>query len=298
MKLKHFSFNFKAMGTLCELQFFSEQPGKTKRLANRVIADVQRLEAKYSRYREDSLLSKINRVAKQGGSIEVDAETSYLLNYAETCYQQSDGLFDITSGILRHAWRFHAERLPSQTEIDPLLENVGWHKLHWHAPTLAFLQPGMELDFGGIVKEYAVDRAATLCREANITHGFINLGGDVRFMGPRGDGEPWALGIGHPRRPGDVLLNLSVTRGAVASSGDYERCIVLDGVRYAHILNPKTGWPVRHLAAVSVMSDFCVVAGSASTIAMLKEEEGPEWLQDLGLPHLWIDVNGRQGGDL
>ena len=91
MKLKHFSFNFKAMGTLCELQFFSEQPGKTKRLANRVIADVQRLEAKYSRYREDSLLSKINRVAKQGGSIEVDAETSYLLNYAETCYQQSDG---------------------------------------------------------------------------------------------------------------------------------------------------------------------------------------------------------------
>lgn len=132
----------------------------------------------------------------------------------------------------------------------------------------------MELDFGGIVKEYTVDRTATLCREAEITHGLINLGGDVRFIGPRGDGEPWILGIAHPRRQGEVLLNLSVIRGAVASSGDYERCIVIDGVRYAHILSPKTGWPVRHLAAVRVMSDFCVVAGSASLLLCLRKSKG------------------------
>jgi thiamine biosynthesis lipoprotein len=93
-------------------------------------------------------------------------------------------------------------------------------------------------------------------------------------------------------------MNLAISRGAVASSGDYERCIVIDGVRYAHILNPKTGWPVKHLAAVSVVSNFCVVAGSASTIAMLMEEQGPRWLLELGLPHVWVDVNGRQGGDL
>jgi thiamine biosynthesis lipoprotein len=297
-KLKHFNFSFKAMGTLCELQLFSEHPGQANRLSKRVIADVQRLEAKYSRYLPDSLLSEINQVAKLGGSIAVDDETAYLLNYAETCFQQSDGLFDITSGILRHAWRFHAERLPSQEEIDPLLENVGWRKLNWQAPTLEFLQPGMELDFGGIVKEYAVDRAASLCREADLKHGLINLGGDIRVMGPRGDGEPWVIGIINPRKPGTVLMNLSLSRGAVASSGDYERCIVIDGVRYAHILNPKTGWPVRHLAAVSVLGDFCVIAGSATTIAMLKEEQGPAWLNELGLPHLWMDVNGRQGGDL
>ena len=94
------------------------------------------------------------------------------------------------------------------------------------------------------------------------------------------------------------MTNLAISRGALASSGDYERCIVIDGVRYAHILNPRTGWPVKHLAAVSVISDFCVVAGSASTIAMLKEEQGPKWLEDLGLPHLWMDVNGNRGGDL
>lgn len=297
-KLKHFSFNFKAMGTLCELQLFSEHPGKANRLGKRVIADVARLEAKYSRYSPDSFLSQINRIAIQGGQIEVDPETAVLLDYAETCYQQSDGLFDISSGVLRQAWRFREQRLPSQDEIDVLLANVGWRKLHWCAPLLVFPQAGMELDFGGIVKEYAVDRAATLCREADIRHGLINLGGDIRLIGPRGDGSPWIVGIAHPRRLGGVLLNLAVQRGALACSGDYERCIVIDGVRYAHILNPKTGWPVRHLAAVSVMSDFCVVAGSASTIAMLKEEQGPAWLQELGLPHLWMDVDGNQGGDL
>jgi thiamine biosynthesis lipoprotein len=297
-KLKPFNFSFKAMGTLCDLQLFSEHPGRANRLGKRIIADVERLEAKYSRYRADSLLSQINEVAKQGGSIRVDDETGYLLNYANTCYQQSDGLFDITSGVLRYAWRFHTNTLPSQDEIDPLLEKVGWHKLNWHKPDLEFTQAGMELDFGGIVKEYAVDRAATFCREAEITHALINLGGDIRLVGPRGNGEPWIVGIGHPRKPGKVLLNLSVTKGALASSGDYERCIVIDGVRYAHILNPKTGWPVRHLASVSVMSEFCVIGGSASTIAMLKEEQGPAWLVELGLPHLWMDVNGRQGGDL
>ncbi len=298
MKLKQYNFNFKAMGTPCEIQLFSEHPGKASRLAKRMIADVQRLEAKYSRYRPDSFLSQINQVALQGGSIVVDEETAYLLNYAETCYQQSDGLFDITSGVLRHAWRFHAQSLPGQAEILPLLDNVGWHKVNWLAPTLAFSQPGMELDFGGIVKEYAVDRAATLSKEAGILHGLINLGGDIKLLGPRGDGTPWIVGISHPRQPGSVLLNLSVLRGAVASSGDYERCIVIDGVRYAHILNPKTGWPVKHLAAVSVISDFCVIAGSASTIAMLKEEQGPQWLTELGLPHIWVDVNGNRGGNL
>ena len=175
---------------------------------------------------------------------------------------------------------------------------MGWHKVNWQMPLLEFTQSGMELDLGGVVKEYAVDRAATLCREANIKNGLINLGGDIRLVGPRGNGDPWIVGIEHPRQPSSVLLNLSVTRGALASSGDYQRCIVIDGIRYAHILNPKTGWPVKHLAAVSVMSDFCVVAGSASTIAMLKEEQGPEWLRQLGLPHLWVDINGKQGGDL
>ncbi|MDD2738897.1 MAG: FAD:protein FMN transferase [Methylomonas lenta] len=286
------------MGSPCEIQLFAQYELLARQIANIAIADIQRLEAKYSRYRNDSELSKINRIAAKGGSIEVDEETAGLLNYAATCYQQSDGLFDISSGILRKAWRFDKGQLPKQKDIDVLLSHIGWHRIRWSAPTLEFPSPGMELDFGGIVKEYAADRAAELCKNAGAFHGVVNLGGDVKIIGPRADGRPWRIGINHPRQPDALMQTLSIEQGAVASSGDYERCIVIDGVRYAHVINPKTGWPVKHLAAVSVVSDFCVIAGSASTIAMLKEKQGPAWLESMGLPYLWFDVDGNQGGSL
>ncbi|MGZ4975693.1 MAG: FAD:protein FMN transferase [Methylobacter sp.] len=296
--LNYFRHAFKAMGSPCEIQLFAENHAEARRVADSAIADVYRLEALYSRYRSDSLLSDINRTAAVGGCITVDDETAGLLNYAAICYDQSDGLFDITSGILRRAWRFDLSKLPEQAQIQGLLDKVGWHKLHWAPPVLEFPTPGMEIDFGGVVKEYAVDRAATLCWEAGIRHGVVNLGGDIKIIGPRADGSPWQVGIRHPRREEAIMQTISLREGALASSGDYERCIMVDGVRYGHVLNPKTGWPVKHLAAVSVIGDFCVVAGSASTIAMLKEDSGPAWLESLGLPYLWVDVQGEVGGTL
>lgn len=298
MPLTLHRFPFKAMGSPCEIQLFATSVDAARRSAEHAIVDIARLEARYSRYRDDSLLSDINRVAARGGSIDVDEETASLLNYAATCYAESDGLFDITSGVLRQAWRFDQGQLPDPAQIEALRARVGWHRLRWQAPRLCFPEPGLELDFGGVVKEYAVDRAATLCIELGLRHGVVNLGGDIKIIGPRADGQPWRIGIKHPRSDKAILDTVELHHGALASSGDYERCIVLDGVRYGHILNPRSGWPVRHLAAVSVVADFCVVAGSAATIAMLKEAQGPAWLAELGLRHLWVDVNGGSGGDL
>lgn len=278
------------------MHVFASDATKAESLFARARADIERMEQRYSRYRSDSLLSEINRAASCGGSVAVDDETAGLLDYADTCYRQSDGLFDITSGLLRRAWRFDGGRLPDENVLKALLTKVGWDKLRWNRPVLSFA-PGMELDFGGIVKEYAADRIATLFREQHSPHALINLGGDVRVVGPRPDSGPWRVGIRHPRQPGDLLDTLALTGGGVATSGDYERCMVIDGVRYGHILNPKTGWPVRHLASVTVVADFCVIAGSASTIAMLKEDQGPVWLQSLGLRHGWVDTAGRTGGD-
>lgn len=286
------------MGTPCEIQLFARSHTQAKRTANKVIADVARLEKCYSRYLNNSFLSKINHIAASGGQIEVDDETASLLNYALTCYEQSDGLFDITSGLLRQAWRFDKNQLPDESKIQRLLDKVGWHKLRWKQPILEFPIAGMELDFGGIVKEYAVDRAAGLCRAEGVYHGVVNLGGDINVIGPRADGSAWQVGIAHPRNKDAVIQTLPLSEGGLASSGDYERCIVVNGVRYGHVLNPKTGWPVKYLASVSVVADFCVVAGSASTITMLKEDKGPEWLKTMNLPHLWIDVHGQTGGSL
>ncbi len=289
---------FNAMGSPCDIQVYAGDGDQAHLIIGQVIADIHRLEARFSRYRADSFLSEINRCAATGGTIDVDLETASLLNYAQTCYQQSDGLFDITSGILRQAWRFASGQLPNQRQIAELLTKIGWEKLVWEEPTLRFPVSGMEIDLGGVVKEYAVDRAAGLCLQAGIEHGVVNLGGDIKIIGAHPDGSPWRIGIRHPRKPGGVLTTVALTEGAMASSGDYERCIVVGNTRYGHVLNPKTGWPVANLAAVSVIGDFCVVAGSASTIAMLKEKQGQKWLRSLGLRHVWVDVKGRAGGCL
>jgi FAD:protein FMN transferase len=293
-----FDTQFNAMGTVCELRLYAASAQQAKQTTQAVIADVERLEAKYSRYRSSSELSAINRVAAVGGSIEVDDETAYLLDYAAVCYQQSQGLFDISSGILRKAWNFKSTTMPTATDVAQLLTHTGWDKLDWQRPLLCFRVAGMELDFGGIVKEYAADRAAALCREQGIEHALINLGGDICVSGPQADGTAWRIGISDPTTPDRALCTLELRQGALASSGDYQRCIELAGVRYSHILNPRTGWPVRGLAAVSILADHCVVAGSASTIAMLMEANGKAWLQALGLPYLWVDIDGHCNNQL
>jgi thiamine biosynthesis lipoprotein len=286
------------MGSPCEIQLYARDEPGAARYAQIALDEVARLEARYSRYLEKSLLSGINRVASQGGSLSVDDETAGLLDYAATCHEQSGGLFDVTSGILRRAWRFDRGELPDPSHVQELLGRIGWEKVRWNRPVLEFSMPGMEIDFGGVVKEYAADRVAALCREAGAHHGMLNLGGDIRVLGPHPDGRPWRIGIRHPRRRGALLRTVPLRAGGLATSGDYERCIEIDGVCYGHVLNPRTGWPVRHLASVSVVADQCIVAGSTSTIALLKERAGPGWLTELGLPHLWVDVDGRTGGPL
>jgi len=284
---------FKAMGSPCEIELFADRRTDCQAAAEAVIGEVERLEQLYSRYRDDSLLSAINRSAQSGSSIAVDDETALLLDYAGTCYRQSEGLFDISSGLLRRAWDFKSGRLADPGAIERLLPRVGWDKVTWTRPRLSFAVPGMELDLGGVVKEYAVDRAAALLDGLGLTSGFVNLG---RVIGPRPGGEPWTIAIRHHRLAGGIAASVAMSRGAMATSGDYERCIVIDGRHYGHVLDPRTGWPVEGLAAVSVIADLCLVAGSASTIAMLKQQTGPQWLVELGLPHRWTDLEGRAGG--
>jgi thiamine biosynthesis lipoprotein len=157
----------------------------------------------------------------------------------------------------------------------------------------------MRLDLGGVVKEYAADRAAAICREHGTVHGVVDLGGDLSLIGPHGDGTPWCVGIKAPLAPGQAAAEIALARGALATSGDYERAMVVDGRRYSHIVDPRSGEPVQSFASVSVIADSCLVAGAASTLAMLFGiERGAAWLRELGLPHLTIDAAGRMGGDI
>ena len=287
---------FFAMASDCAVHLQGKPATDLGAIAAAAEAEVRRIEARYSRYRNDSELARINRVAASGGSIDVDAETAGLITYAFACFAKSDGLFDITSGLLRSAWDFSMPRLPNQSDIDALLPRIGLDKVTLSQGLLAFARPGMELDFGGIGKEYAADRAAEICMDLGARHGFVELGGDIRVIGPQPDGLPWRIGIRHPRNSGALAAEITLTGGGLATSGDYERFIEVDGRRYCHILNPKTGWPAQGLSSVTVISDRCLTAGTLSTIAMLKGRDGDAWLQGRGIRHIAIDDCGQCSG--
>ena len=243
------SYRFRAMGSPCELRLCGDDPEQLERAAEGSRQELERLERKYSRYRDDSLTTAINRNAGRPEGQDLDPETAALLDYADTCWQQSEGRCDITSGALREVWDFRSGRVPDASEVSSVLERVGWGKLRWERPRL-LLPAGMELDFGGIVKEYAADRVAELCRTRGIVHGMVDLGGDLAAVGPHPDGSPWSVGIRHPQRAGATLATVPLEAGGLASSGDYERGFELDGVRYGHILDPRTGWPAQGLVCV------------------------------------------------
>lgn len=285
-------FTFRAMAAENELQLHCDDAAKAEAAAARAIAEVQRIGAKYSRYREASVVSRINAAAG-GAPVSIDAETHGLLVFAAACHGQSGGAFDATSGVLRRAWRFDAARVPTESELAPLRALIGWDRVELAEGSVRLPVRGMELDFGGFGKEYAVDRAALVLKEMGVASALVNLAGDLTILGPQPDGSPWRVGIRHPRREDTLLASLPVTSGAIATSGDYERFVEVDGVRHCHILDPRSGRSVHSFQSVTVHATSCLVAGSASTIAMLKgEHDGLAWLDLLGLSYLCVRANG------
>lgn len=287
-----FSFNFDALGSSNEIQIYHESSEVAESIASKAIEEIRAIETKYSRYRSDSIISQINSSAGES-PIDVDPETASLLDYATACYKTSNGLFDITSGILRKVWNFKGSKIPEQSEIEKLLPLIGWEKVEWNSPSIFLKEKGMELDFGGIGKEYAVDKAAAVLLENSVTSTLINLGGDIRVLGPQPDGKPWKIGIQHPRENSETISSVEISYGAITTSGDYERYIEIDGNRYSHILNPKTGWPLEGFQSVTLIAESCLVSGSLCTIAMLKgEKEGLEFLKNCKRKFLIVSKNG------
>jgi FAD:protein FMN transferase len=284
---------FTAMASDCEICLAGVSSESAQRLAAAAIAEVRRIEAKYSRYRQDTVVSRINAAAGSGEPIYIDSETAQLFAFATQLHELSDGLFDATSGVLRQVWDFKAGRKPSPPQLTAVLARIGWNHVDWTDQTARLLLPGMELDFGGFGKEYAADRAATLLANEGVRHGLVNLGGDIRVIGPQPDGAAWSMGIRHPRHEGAVVASVPISSGALATSGDYERFFDADGERFCHILNPKTGMPTQHWQSISVIAPVCVAAGAMATTAMLKGPDAIAFLQAQGVGYLAVDATGK-----
>lgn len=277
---------FQAMASPCEVLVDGGPRAEATALAVAAEREARRIERKFSRYRDDSVPAALHRAA--GQAVEVDDETAALLDLAAQAHAASGGLFDITSGVLRRAWRFDGgSTLPEVAKVQALLPCVGWPRVHWRRPLLT-LPAGMEIDFGGIGKEYAVDRVLGLLRGMSARPLLVNFGGDLAVSGPRADGTPWQVGIERPQAEGSAAGLLTLAAGALATSGDARRFVLHDGVRYGHVLDPRSGWPVRDAPrSVTVAAPTCTEAGLLSTLALLQGAGAEAWLATQGVPH-WV----------
>lgn len=279
------------MASPCELLIETDDNKLAEHIGQLAQSEALRIEHKFSRYRDDNIIYQINHSA--GQTIEVDKETAGLLDYAVFCYELSDGMFDITSGVLGQAWHFDGRAaIPDEIEIKHLLTYVGWDKLIWKKPQLT-LKQGMQIDLGGIGKEYAVDRVAGLLRQKTDSSILINFGGDLTCTGAKKDGSGWRVGIERPEYNNDqdeqsASKLIEISAGSLATSGDARRHIIKNGRRYGHILNPKTGWPVEGApCSVTVAAGTCTEAGIMATLAMLHGQDAEKFLSEQEVTH-WI----------
>jgi thiamine biosynthesis lipoprotein len=290
--------DFLAMASPCQLLIQGVEQPIAEQLARLACAEVQRIEAKYSRYRDTNLMATLNKSA--GVVVSIDYETWALLAFADQAYRLSDGLFDVTSGILGRVWHFDGSaRLPEQSSIDALLPLINWPAVHcWQASDGGqfFQMPaGMALDFGGFAKEYAADRALAAMASSGLPGLgplLVNLGGDMATNGVLFPEHQWHVGV----EPGILAGNggqmaaflLTLSSGGLATSGDARKFLKKDDRVYGHILNPKTGWPVAGgPRSVSICANTCLESGLLSTLALLQGQEAETFLAGQGRQY-WL----------
>jgi thiamine biosynthesis lipoprotein len=256
-------------------------------LAKQAVEEVWRIEKKFSRYRKDNIIALLN--SGKSNQITLDDETTKLINYADIAWQQSEGLFDISSGLYRTIWDFKSQNIPSSKDIALINKNVGWHKISWNAPLIS-IPSAMQIDLGGLGKEYAADMAANVFYESNIPS-LINLGGDIVVTQSPTTQTHWKIGLDNPDDTGNSCINeisLARGKGAIATSGDARNFIMFEGKRYGHIINPKTGYPVENAPkSVTICADTCIEAGLYSTLAILHGKGAKVFLDELEMPY-WL----------
>jgi thiamine biosynthesis lipoprotein len=275
--------SFPALGTTCEVQYAA--PSGDKQAADferATVAWVNAFEAKYSRFRPDSLLSRINAAAGREW-VEVDAEMEGVLKLCDTLHFMTQGILDPTMLPVIRLWNYKADtpRIPTPAEVDAARALVGWKKVQ-RAPGKVFLPvSGMALDFGGFGKEYAVDITAQIAAEHGIKNALVDFGHDLRAMGAPPGRPAWHIGLEDPQKPGTPAGSMAIVGKGVASSGDYIRRFVVDGKRYGHIVDPRTGRPVANgCIQATVIASSCLQAGVLSTTAfVLGVPRGIEFIQ-------------------
>ncbi|MGH8253788.1 MAG: FAD:protein FMN transferase [Steroidobacteraceae bacterium] len=271
------------MGTRIVVELWSDDKAAGERDIDAVMAEMRHIDTTMSTYKPDSEISRVNAQAAQG-PVKISAELFGLLETSLEYSRITEGAFDITYASVGFMYDFRAHHRPTEQQIDAALPAVNYHHvlLDRATRTVRFSQAGVRIDLGGIAKGYSVDRGIEILQKRGIKHALVSAGGDSRIIGDR-FGKPWIVGIRHPDHKEQVIARLPLVDTAISTSGDYERYFDENGVRYHHIIDPRTGHSASAVRSATVLAPTATrTDGLSKTAFVLGAEEAIRIYEKLG----------------
>ncbi|MGI9326414.1 MAG: FAD:protein FMN transferase [Pseudomonadales bacterium] len=289
------SLDHEAMGTRIHAEAWHADPEIARRALAEVQTEMQRIDAAFSPYREDSELSFLNREASKGWT-QVSAELIRLLTASQRVSELTEGAFDVTFASAGRYYDYRRGEAPDQATLDSAVEGIDYRHIEIDAARqrVRFKHAATYVDLGGIAKGYAVDRAATIFAAAGIREASVSAGGDTRILGDR-RGQPWVVGVQHPRDTKKMAVRLPLSDTAISTSGDYERFFVQDGVRYHHIIDPTSGSSAAGSMSVTILGPSGIFTDALSTsVFVLGAAKGMALINQMpGIDGIIIDAAGN-----
>lgn len=286
-----------SLHTITSMTVLTSNEQQAQQAIDAAYRELDRLGQMLNFYADDSEIANINKNAGVS-PVRVSPETFEIIQKAVFASENTEGAFDATVGPLVKLWDFKKGIVPDKDDIEDLLDQVGYKNivLDASAQTVYLKEEGAQIDLGGILKGYAADKASLVLQKNGLSSGIVTVGGEVRAFGNKPDGTPWIVGIQNPRQKGpndEVIATIALSNRSISTSGDYIKFFEKDGVRYHHILNPKTGYPAEQCGSVTVIANDGVTADGFSKIFVLGPEKGLKIAKKVGFDAIFIDCNGK-----
>lgn len=278
------------LGTVVEIQVKSNDEQKAEDATNKAFAEIKRIDDLFTTYNQSSAVWKINN--SQDSILFVDPEVYNLIVLCDSVTKTSNDCFDISLDNLIKVWGFDSGNLhlPKKESIDSALTICGWNNIKIAEQNKIIKKNNVRLNFGAIAKGYAVDKALDMIIKSGINDALVNAGGEIKVIG-----SEWIVGIQHPRVENEIIKKIKLKNNSVATSGDYEQYFEVDGIRYHHILNPKTGYPEKGLQSVTIINKSNAYADALATaVFVMGKEYGMKLIDKLkNTEAMIIDNDGK-----
>ncbi len=296
-KEKIFKDTRTSMYTVVSITVVSADGQKAQKAINDSYDELDRLARLLNFYSDSSEISMINKAAGVK-PVKVSKDTIDILEKSVYTSEMTEGAFDVTVGPLVKLWDLKKKIIPAKKEIEERQRIVGYKNIviDRKASTVFLKKKGVQVDLGGIIKGYAVDQVVRVLHQDGISSGVISVGGEIRTLGKKPDGSLWTVGIQNPREksPDDkIIATIDLSEKALSTSGDYIRYFEKNGVRYHHLLDPKTGYPSRQCGSATIIANDNTTTDGFSKLFILGPEKGLAVAKRVGFDVLFIDCKGK-----